>query len=357
MGHAVKRLNWRWSPGNANTPRGWVCLPGPGTAVAAFDFFADAEDDRRRREAAVRLRVNPFECGPLSMVSSLPEPILRDFIMDAGIDPPDALTTWAAWWADVRDRLSPEQTARVWQAADKVQFFEVAPVPNAPLAHAVVEVLWGEDGEVYRADGDGGEIVGLFRSREAAERRARELTAESRFVNFVHTFENRRPCDQPDPFAPDSVVRGAWDRMPFFEVAPVRFAALHNSSAAHVVLRRDYAPSVAGFEACSWVPFRAFDDYRTARLIAAEMESDARSSFNPFCLARTPGAFRSYPLGPDPPLPEACRRAGVPEPVAGGDYAGWWAEHIAPLPEPERDRFWDVLRVRFFSVSLLTLEG
>src|SRR5689334_5166000 len=95
----VERLNWRRD--RRDTFRRF---PGQ-TRVASFDSAEEAEAFRRVEEAKARAAVNPFAGtdAPPADQTSLPEPVLCDWLQDHGIDPPAAdkktgKRDWAKWW-------------------------------------------------------------------------------------------------------------------------------------------------------------------------------------------------------------------------------------------------------------------
>jgi hypothetical protein len=164
----VRRL--RWYPGYGG---GLTRLPGD-TAVASFATNDEAVIDARRREEEARKQVNPFACGSaLHYLTHLDEPRLRDWLMDAGIEPPepkkDGKTNWAEWWKKQHRKLSAEQRAAVWEALDMVRFFTVAAEPARPVGYAVVQIGWSYNDEYYDADPEGGKLLKVFRSRQHAE--------------------------------------------------------------------------------------------------------------------------------------------------------------------------------------------
>lgn len=301
----VRRRNWRWAPGNEHTPRGWVCFPGPGAEVAAFESFDAAEADRTHREAAVRLKMNPFECGPLPAVTTLPDPILRDFLMDAGVEPPAAGVAWADWWTAAHPTLSDEHRASVWQAADKVRFFEVTEEADGPQVHVVVDVTWEERDGVHVAEWDGGELIRARRSLkwagEIARGRAnqRRITLAGQHAVDAAPFADCRPSHVPDPFAPGSTHLLRLPRASFSEVVSIpfddsRYDAIQGigEDRVCVVIRHDYSvrPEGAFNEGAAYlgVPVNAFADWDDAANYATELKTQARSWFNPFSLGLLP---------------------------------------------------------------------
>ena len=165
---SVKRLNWVEQYGGSRTRQ-----PGE-VAVASFATFAEAEADRAKREDEVRKHINPFECGAaVQYRTHLDEPRLRDWLMDHGIDPPDAkpdgITNWATWWKKNQKQLGAEKRAAVWEILDKVRFFAVCEEPVRPVGYAVIELNWEYNDEYYAAHAEQGEVIQVFRTRERAE--------------------------------------------------------------------------------------------------------------------------------------------------------------------------------------------
>ncbi len=165
--YAVERLNWRRS-GDC-----WARLPGT-TRLQSFPTFEQAEADRRRREAEARERVNPFLCGgpALSQQTGLDEGRLHDWLLDAGLTPPRPRkgrpADWAAWWRQARGGMTALQREKVWEALDKVRFFEVAERPKRPVAYVVVQIHWRYNDEFFIAEPEGGQGDTAFRDRQAA---------------------------------------------------------------------------------------------------------------------------------------------------------------------------------------------
>lgn len=200
----VSRLTWRI----AGYGRTFVCLPGE-TRVAAFANFDSAEADRATREAAARASVNPFRCGTTwGERSHMPEAVFRDFIKDAGIEPPTIVeppTTdedgkplprqqlkrpytwpaatyrgWETWWDAVAPTLSAERVARVWEGLDRVRFFSVEERPVRTVAFVVVEISWNYNDEWYDPPPEGGGAHTAYRTRERAEAECERMNAEAR---------------------------------------------------------------------------------------------------------------------------------------------------------------------------------
>jgi hypothetical protein len=274
----VSRVNWRV----AGRERTRIRLAGE-TRVAAFEDYDSAEADRASREAAARKLVNPFRCGATWLDrSSLPEAVFRDFIADAGIEPPTlvplpglgangkplsfyerqqlrkeplpagSFRDWADWWDARAASLSAEQAVRVWEGLDRVRFFRVDERPARKVAYVIVEVQWNYNDEWYYPPAEGGAPHTAYRSRAKAEAECARMNADAReqwrshsslpepgerptdmdgFEAFPFDMQNRVfPGD--DPFAPRRTVperpwdneqgydqgKFAVDEVPFYEV-------------------------------------------------------------------------------------------------------------------------------------------
>src|SRR5262245_19515089 len=105
--HFVVRLNWRRA--------GSVFVRVPGERRVDVFPDGDAATARvRQLEAEARGKVNAFCCGAVwAGRCSMPEPVFRDFIRDAGVDPP-ADTDLAKWWAAVAADVTPEANVHLW---------------------------------------------------------------------------------------------------------------------------------------------------------------------------------------------------------------------------------------------------
>jgi hypothetical protein len=165
--HVVQRLNWQ------GYGAGIARLPG-ATRLRSYKSRVAAERDCRRRETAARAAVNPFTCGgpALHYQTSLDADRLHDWLLDAGLEPPaaqDDKRDWAGWWRQTHDRLSEAQRERVWEALDRVRFFEVVERPARPLGYAVVRINWHYNDEFYVAEEEGGSTFVVYRDRNKAE--------------------------------------------------------------------------------------------------------------------------------------------------------------------------------------------
>jgi hypothetical protein len=164
--HVVQRLDWR------AVPEGLVRLPGR-TRLASFGDADEAEADRRRREDEARSRVNPFTCDGPALVTktSLDEDRLHDWVLDLGLTPPKKTKggrKWAEWWRKSLPDFTPLQLLRLWEAFDKLHFFEVVQRPERPLGYALVQVNWEYSDEYYYSEPEGGTVFTIYLDRERA---------------------------------------------------------------------------------------------------------------------------------------------------------------------------------------------
>jgi hypothetical protein len=164
--HVLERLNWR------RCGDGFVRLPGR-TRLESFPDAEAAEYARREREEAARQRVNPFRCGgaALHYHTSLDASRLHDWVLDLGLTPPQrrSAADWARWWDRVYPKASAAQRERLWEALDRVRFYEVVERPRKPVVYAVVAINWAYNDNWYVAESEGGKVMSAFRNRKDAE--------------------------------------------------------------------------------------------------------------------------------------------------------------------------------------------
>lgn len=122
-----------------------VCPPAPRLTRAFADAVA-AEKFRQQLERGAKPpppAANPFhgfrqrfledrEFHGLADLTSMPEPIFLDWLREAGLEPPDARPhgrtrerDWAGWWDQHSPRMTDLQRAKVWQALDRLRFYEI----------------------------------------------------------------------------------------------------------------------------------------------------------------------------------------------------------------------------------------
>ena len=176
--YVVQRRNWarQRSDGIVRLIR----LPG-SVRLASFDSEADALAECARLEEQARRAVNPFCCdgAGLHYQSHLDDGRLRDFLLDAGIDPPPPGETWIDWWQRIKDSLDAFQWHHAWKALDRLVFHEVTARPRKPVVYVVAEIDWTYNDYSYDPRPEGAVPRKAFRSRQnaEAERRRREVEA------------------------------------------------------------------------------------------------------------------------------------------------------------------------------------
>jgi hypothetical protein len=395
----VRRLNWK-SPAE-----GWyVRLPG-WTEIAAFDSPEAAESARRRREAEVRAAVNPFDCaGSFFELSTLPGPILLDWLMDGGLEPPPPtapLADWRRWWAEAAPEMTADQRAHAWAGFDKLRFYETAERPGPAVVHVVLGVYWDleYDRYVYEAGFEGGNPVRAFRSTRAAE--AERLRVAADVQSEIRDNEYYAPAlievgpraeRSRDPFADPRPreKRMTADDAPFAETAAVAVAAdpgaVRVAGSVYIVQRLSWRWIVSK-EDIIWVPLlpeegradgvpvAAFLTRKEAESLAWELDYVPRLYLNPFrfghpedltSVAET--GFRAVlgDTGLQLPADDWYMRLrwsvypgdetrGVP--AVPHPWPGWWNATADGMSAAQRDAVWDLLdQLRFHQVRELELR-
>jgi hypothetical protein len=173
---------------------------------AAFDTREAAEQHARDLDLGEWLvngppwGANPFENG-LEAVTTMPEGAFRDWLMDAGIEPPAPVTgkmppvrlqaetrfSWINWWRDEVGppawTLSRDQKARLREGLDRVPLwsYEVvdvdsaeAPAADPAVVYAVVLKSWEYDDSWYHGDN---EALAVYRTRARAQAECDRLNA------------------------------------------------------------------------------------------------------------------------------------------------------------------------------------
>src|SRR5262245_24290515 len=147
-------------------------------------------------------------------------------MLDGGIEPPvqpGLHAAWIAWWDATSSDWTDQQREHVWQALDRLRFFDLMEEAPSTKMYLVVEIGWSwNDNPFLDADSEGGAPVGAFRSREKAQaecdRRNEERRSQGEFRGRT-TFDYREREGNPEAI-------GDWTQLDaheaiFFEVLEV----------------------------------------------------------------------------------------------------------------------------------------
>ncbi|HVK19368.1 MAG TPA: hypothetical protein VM533_20710 [Fimbriiglobus sp.] len=393
--YIVRRLNWK-SPVAGR----YVRLPG-WTEVAAFDAAETADADRRRREQEVRTVVNPFACvGSFVEMSSLPGPVLADWLMDGGLEPPAGapFDQWRAWWDAAAGTMTAEERAHAWAGFDKLRFYDAAERPPGQV-HAVLNVHWERRYDDWSAPYEGGDPLRAFRSAAAAEVDCRQvgegirssLRVDEERYRFSFVLVGARAQAGHDPFfehRAGNVEVG--DSARFTEAAAVPVAgdlgAVKAGWSVYLVQRLSWSWHVAegtvhwitqfDRERIDGVPVMAFLSRQEAEAYAWELDYVTRMYLNPFRFGH-PDELSSVPefgfrsvlgdAGLDLPagdwhMRERWRVEPYPDEGVRGVPAvhlweDWWAATADGLSAAQREAVWDLLdQLRFYQVRAIELR-
>jgi hypothetical protein len=212
--HVVMRHNWRRAGGR------WFRLPGQAR-LATFEKRREAESDQAAREANARRRVNPFECGTVQSLTSLPGGVFIDLLADLGLEPPALMASlkrdWLRWWLGV-----PEQKrGPIWEALDRLRFYAVVERPACRIGYALVGLNWHYNDQNYFLNDEGGTVHAVYRTRERAEEVGRQRFGSHREGASLDYFPT-----QADPLDPESVWRMFQAGPHNFEVVEIELEGL-----------------------------------------------------------------------------------------------------------------------------------
>lgn len=109
-----------------NLAEGW-------SPLEAFRDQAAATAKRDALETKRRTKENPFENGKqLSDWTSFGAPQFHDWLLDAGLEPPKKKkpsgAEWREWWEAHAKKMTALQRAKVWEALDKVRYYDVVAI-------------------------------------------------------------------------------------------------------------------------------------------------------------------------------------------------------------------------------------
>lgn len=203
--YVLNRLNWA----RTDYPYAGTLTRLPGsTRLESFEDYEKAEQTRIEMENQARGKFNPFLCGgpALHFQTSFDADRLHDWLLDSGVEPPSVgkkgSRDWKKWWEQTGSRLDEWQTAKVWEALDRVRFYEVVQRPARPVVYVVTEIHWEYNDEGYDPDVEGGRALLAFTSREKAERHRQELEKQRRqaYGNAFYGYDMTGRIHWKNPF-------------------------------------------------------------------------------------------------------------------------------------------------------------
>jgi hypothetical protein len=393
--YTLRRINWRKTDravGGGTAPEGnhgWLRLPG-SVRVATFADAGAAEAQRQRLEAEARAVINPFRCGSfLAEQTSLDEGRLCDWLLDHGLTPPaPEARDWVRWYESLPG-LDDYQRHSIWEALDRVRFYEVVEGPVRPLVFVTVKIPWdwtggpGGGGEFATPD-EGGEPAHVFRTRGEADRFCKRNWTAGWYGDEPWDMTERQRLRDPLGLRPAAAVRSEGD-MPDYDVAEVEVLDLTARGQAvpaaafpkrlFLVCRLAWWLAIDGrhlglhwaSEDCE-VPVAAFTDRDRAEAHAAELTRQAWLELSPSVLFHHElGVLSNFSrhkegkwlrhlaaLGIEPPKKEKVR----PGRPADLDWTAW-ADAVAPrLSGEQRAGFWALCdRARPYEVVEVTAKG
>ena len=360
----------------------WL-IPERTEVVATFAHYEGAVADCRRREEETRWSANPFRYGHTMFYrSSLDAPRLHDWLLDHGIEPPartderdPAPIEWEEWWSQNIGTLSDTECTTVWEAVDKVRFFDVADEPARTKACVIVRIQFtSDDLNFVEADPEGGKIQIAFYEKIKADSHCRQRNAESQAENAAdnesHDFDY---VDYVDRVGELNGEQLAIDEAIYFEVLEVPLEPGSKSESIYLVTRAcigdaGYTIDQMGANNGSRVPLKAFENRADADMYRAELERRAWRTVNPFRLAcaESNWTFSSLFDANDDRLPNgmseqqivlAVQKLGLnaPRPVDrydSGDWVGWWDATSPLLSDEQHAEIWNLFSgFRLFEVA------
>jgi hypothetical protein len=394
--YTLRRINWRKTDrdvGGGPAPEGiygWLRLPG-SVRVATFADADAAESERRRLEGEAQAVINPFRCGSsLTEQTSLDEGRLCDWLLDHGLTPPAAEgRDWVRWYEGLAV-LDDYQRARIWEALDRVRFYEVVEGPVCPLVFVAVKIPWDWVGdgrtspEHFATNDEGGDVEQVFRTRGEADRFCKRNWSGGLYGDEPWEMTDRqRLRDDPLGLRKGEEVRSE-GLLPEYDVAEVEVLDLVTrgkvvpaaafGAKLFLVCRPAWWLEIDGrLPGLHWlddyrVPVAAFTDRDRAGAHAAELTRQAWAELSPSVLfhhvlgalanfsTRGEGRWlrRLAALSIELPGKKKARPGRPPE----FDWKGW-ANAVAPrLSVEQRAAIWALCdRLRLYDVAEVTSPG
>ena len=356
----------------------WL-IPERTEVVATFAHYEGALADCRRREEETRWPTNPFRYGHTMFYrSSLDAPRLHDWLLDHCMEPPvrtderDPTTIeWEEWWSQNVGTWTDTERTTVWEALDKVRFFDVADQSAEAKVYVVVEIQFTCNDETYaEADPEGGTVQIAFTDKHKAEWHCRRRNAEQRAEYTEDIYEY---IDYVDRIGLLNGEQLAIDEAIYFEVLEVPLEPGLKTDSLYIVTRSCIGESGCityheGADNSSRVPLKAFENRADAESYRVELERRAWRTVNPFRLAcaQSNWTFSSLFDAHDDRLPNGLSEEQIvlavqklqlnaPRPVSlcdNGDWVGWWDATAPLLTDEQFAEIWNLFSgFRLFEVS------
>lgn len=208
----VYRLHWiaqqDWE--SKGKQRYWLRLPG-AVRIQSFTDPDEAWDFQKEEELKARKVVNPFCCGgnALFYQTHLDEERLHDWLLDHNIEPPnlqvDVKKRWQKWYKEQVNTWNDQEFATVWEALDKVRFYQLKEEPMRATVYMIQEIGWIYNDEGYDVSPEGGKTVKAFRNREKAEAELQRMESDRRGDRKEFWgYDYGQRLDHQTPFGPFS---------------------------------------------------------------------------------------------------------------------------------------------------------
>ena len=326
-------------------------------------------------ESSKDIKVNLSDVILIELTSEL---ALRDWLLDAEVEPPPAPATrvakWAEWWDARQGRWADWQREKMWEALDRARQYEVAE-RTAGQAYVLVEIGWSQYDERERelfAGAEGGRAVRAFTTRRRAEAHRADLERERKQQGGLagHRFIlGGRPGHEHWTYTLEDVL--------LYEVVEVEREGLLGRR-VYLAQRRSLRSLDGGWRLCrqpnrsegaSYAPLRLFDVRARAEEFARGLGRIARREVNPFdfpnpydydfsaltSLSEIELQQRIADLGLVTPE-ERTLDVGPTGPQTWIDWSGWWRRTVGTMMQAQRDGVWDLLdRLRLYEVFPLDL--
>lgn len=370
--YIVRRLNWQEPiPGRYFRLPGWHDL-------APFPTLQEATADRWRRESFARSRINPFTCGrSIFELTTLPRPILYDWLLDADLTPPLAdapLPAWEAWWTAILPEMTDRQVDLAWTGFDKLRFFEVAEEPAGRPLFVVLLTHWERNENwVYEAAAEGGFPLFVGQTSSAADTYIHEnLSDVWRMYDDEYTrYQCVETSDRVEALATEWPT-GSKDAReyrsidaPHSTVRQIPSAAPVRGKSVFIIARRSWHLTS---EPNLWVnptqygrgnvivPVEAYPSPKAATIPAWELDFVARMSQNPFRF----GTIEQLSSFSTEQYASLLCDEGLTPPSGESqhEWANWWDATVDDMAPTQREAAWDLLdHLRFHQVVELPLNG